>query len=1233
MYVGGWLDDSENWYYPKSSKITVEDKANFIIKSDFETGYLIYGDNNGFENPPRKKNIKISTGKHTISFKGVKDNSLTVQLYLLLYNSNNLENKIRFDLNQEINFQINTAQSFKIALRIEGKGKLEINNMFIKEIKEEPTLLKLDKENYKHFEVILPNNHNKDYQLAVNQLNSSNLFNFRNYGTVQYNQSIDWLDDHSKGRGYLRLLNGFVWLGDFTKAAKVSKSKSIVNRALSLIHDWIEKNPYPGPKKNMAWHDETSALRLLNWINFLFAAEEVTSHKDLRKLYLEIRKLVDIMLSEEFYAGKNNHGMFQSFALIVYANLFINENTNRVKNLAINRLKVYFEYIISEEGVHKEHTPLYHYIIASNLKKYGEILINIDKEFGEYLLQKYKSTLTYSKHIIKPNGYFPQIGDNENTKPIELGYKSLYKEKQFEFAITKGVHGVAPSINNIVFEKSGYAIFRNNWELKDEATYLLFNAAYHTSYHKHSDDLSFILYACGEDIFVDSGPFGYEYNNDFTKYGYSSFAHNTLIVDNNSLPRVDNNYDATKITSYELNKEQSEVTGVNKRYAGVVHERTIAYDNQEEIRIIDKVSSKNEHDYKLLFHLSSIIIPVIYGDKIYLYRDQVLIGIMEFTSDVKLDKQLIRGKKDNNFVQGWQFKKFGTKQQVYNISVLAKNVENLNIETKIKLFTKKSMINNYQFLPYNEFDNNEKQLNLCLKYADLLVDKSLYIPSRGIKPIYLDSKIYNWKEYPINDNSYKFRIHTLEGLEHLAKAFKKTGKVKYLNKGAEIFQSWVKNNSFVNYTLNKWSYYGQGTALRVLYLLEFLNEYESEFKLDSNFEKILYNFFVEHKSLLEAEAFYKFNDNHGMFQDVALISILLKYPSLDDQPGSSMQLAIKRLYKQINNTISADGVSKEHSPDYQLQIYNFLSKIISWLKSNKITIKEEIEQRIKKMPDFFAYLLKPDLTLPLFGDTTKAKLNLSSILNYDKYPMLAYVFSGGEEGLTPSKNKIFRESGYYVLRSTLNQFEQIYMAGIVNFNSKVHQHADNLSFELYAYGKDIIVDSGKFSYSRSKERSYMVSNLAHNTLLVNDKDMLLEQKYIGESDITSFSETNDGATVKMINNCFHSVSHVREIDFNDNGEIVLIDTIKSSLTNKYSLLFHISPEFNIKQITDHAAILESDDNSVEVEISQKSALCKLLVEDSFYSRTNYSVENNKLIRFDAISNDFEFKTSIIITKK
>lgn len=100
-------------------------------------------------------------------------------------------------------------------------------------------------------------------------------------------------------------------------------------------------------------------------------------------------------------------------------------------------------------------------------------------------------------------------------------------------------------------------------------------------------------------------------------YGYSSYAHNSLVVDNNSLASKENQdkkYSSVGISHFTAYPKCQFVSGYNKRCENVEHYRSILH-HGEETTVVDSIVSTDgkKHSYKLLYHLGSDIVPYFDG--------------------------------------------------------------------------------------------------------------------------------------------------------------------------------------------------------------------------------------------------------------------------------------------------------------------------------------------------------------------------------------------------------------------------------------------------------------------------------------------------------------------------------------------------------------------------------------------------------------------------------------------
>lgn len=498
-----------------------------------------------------------------------------------------------------------------------------------------------------------------NYSVVADKFLKDGSFNFPPYGYYQFGSNINWYN--SDNPSYLRLVHAHFILIDLVNAYKETNNEVYLDKGMELIKDWVNKNPFD--KTKMAWHDETTAERLMSWIYYFDAARKHLSDADIDFLLKNIQYHQDILSSDDFYTKNSNHGMYQDQALLVSSDyLSTLPGESKYRELCLQRLNDYFTNIYSKDGVHYENSPSYHILVSTSLKTFGDYLLKTTPKEGQSYIDLFNKTAKYSTFMLKPDGQQPQIGDAS----VGGVPSNLYDNQNYLYAATAGKMGVAPSETDAVFQDPGYAIFRDSWQLKDKATYLFFNAADKSNDHKHNDDLSLWLYS-GGDVITEAGPYGYTYDDPFTQYGYSSFAHNTLIVDDKGLSN-DTNFDGTKIVNYSLGLDVSSVTGINKRYKNVNQTRNIQFIKSKKTVIVsDNIDSKTNHKYQLLWHFAPDIQTVIQGNSVILSRNGTHIGTLNVASKSSLSLSLIKGQ--NSPVQGWYFQKYYQKTPTYVLTV------------------------------------------------------------------------------------------------------------------------------------------------------------------------------------------------------------------------------------------------------------------------------------------------------------------------------------------------------------------------------------------------------------------------------------------------------------------------------------------------------------------------------------------------------------------------------------
>lgn len=508
------------------------------------------------------------------------------------------------------------------------------------------------------------------------------------FGEFKLTEPNDWIDEKKYSRSYLRLINGMSFLIELRYAFIQTKKREYINKALELIKLWFDNNLFQSKYNTMAFHDETTALRLEHLLSFMINLEEFLYLEEIEYIKDRMRDTADLLSKEEFNTKNTNHGMFQNLALLKWSMFLSETKSQEYKKIAIERLHTYFEYVYTEEWISKEHAPIYHLLITSNLVKF----INILKLSDDYknkvveLEEKVKKAEEFIIYITRLDGKLPNISDTES-KYLKDIYVNLFNSEEYKFVKSYGAEGVEPKYLDKIFKKSGYGILKTGWSKSDAQ--VIFTAAYHGAYHKHTDDLSVIFYD-EEDILVEAGPNGYNYKDSFTKYAYSAYAHNNLVVIGKELPRVDGKYSEVKIDNHYICNEYSEVSGINSRYKGVEHKRKVKLIKETRVLEVEDIINSNDiNNYQINWHFSKHLDIRVDGDKVKILKGNEEIGILKIFSNSKFNLIKKYGV-NNNEIQGWQFPTMEHKEKITNISI---NIKGRNIKVFSQLILYKNIKN------------------------------------------------------------------------------------------------------------------------------------------------------------------------------------------------------------------------------------------------------------------------------------------------------------------------------------------------------------------------------------------------------------------------------------------------------------------------------------------------------------------------------------------------------------
>ncbi|MCI0547883.1 MAG: heparinase II/III family protein [Candidatus Rokubacteria bacterium] len=421
----------------------------------------------------------------------------------------------------------------------------------------------------------------------------------------------------------------------------------------------------------------------------------------------------------------------------------------------------------------------------------------------------------------------------------------------------------------------------------------------------------------------------------------------------------------------------------------------------------------------------------------------------------------------------------------------------------------------------------------------------------------------SWIRDPFGNRSSleRLRFHALEWVGELARAYRLTGEVAYLERAKELADRWIAECLDAEHSDNAWS--DHGTALRALVLIDLWHACRDHEPGASARLGRLLGAIVRHGEKLAPRGLYRAEHNHGVTQAYALLAIGLAFPALP-RAAAWAALGRARLEAQMADNVSVEGLHREHSPYYHFYVFRQFHYAHRLARAHGVHFSAEFTLRLQAMLAAGAHLLKPTGDLPALGDTGAASPVLVEPADLADWPGGAQAFrwsrSGGADG-TPAEtaSALFAGAGYAVLRSGWGQREPFaderWLILRLSTFATSHVHRDLLAFELCAYGADLVVDSGgPFGYRHPLRTAYFLATRAHSTVVVDD-----QSQEIGESVVRHWQRSPGHDGIVAEHRSYPGVLHRRAVILIRPDLFLVVDRLESDRRHRYAQLFHLAP--------------------------------------------------------------------------
>jgi hypothetical protein len=357
----------------------------------------------------------------------------------------------------------------------------------------------------------------------------------------------------------------------------------------------------------------------------------------------------------------------------------------------------------------------------------------------------------------------------------------------------------------------------------------------------------------------------------------------------------------------------------------------------------------------------------------------------------------------------------------------------------------------------------------------------------------------DWENACAGDRTWAYRLHAWEPLSEPLTAYSETGEARFLTWSLDLALDWVRQHP--RYDPNSpFAWYDMAVGMRAFRLAYLVAAGVQAGLLEPDTTAQLLASLRLHLRVLSLEENFSAHSNHGIYQAAGQLAASTRIPDLPESAAAAEQ-ATGRLRELVSHHFDEEGVHREHSPGYNLMVLRSLLR----LRSSGLIHDWNVLGTLDRAEETIAWFIAPVGGVPLVGDTDRLRRNVVDDPHFD-HPHARYAVTQGRDGEAPRSNfRAFAGAGYVAARdrwASGAEFERSsYLLQACGFHSRVHKHADDLSFVWYARGTDLLADAGRFGYYGRDDidpalrelgfnysdprRIYVESTRAHNCLEID----------------------------------------------------------------------------------------------------------------------------------------------------
>ncbi|HEY9850326.1 MAG TPA: alginate lyase family protein [Leptolyngbyaceae cyanobacterium] len=458
-------------------------------------------------------------------------------------------------------------------------------------------------------------------------------------------------------------------------------------------------------------------------------------------------------------------------------------------------------------------------------------------------------------------------------------------------------------------------------------------------------------------------------------------------------------------------------------------------------------------------------------------------------------------------------------------------------------------------------------IDLC---ANLIVQDLFTFQNVECHIVRFPNGLINWSyKGTKNDREWAWFLNRHYHLLYLFDAYQKTNILDYVQCISNHITDWIITNpSQINRHI--WAQWrGLEAAYRVInwssifYELQQVNEFTHATRI------LMLSSILDHAYYLRH--LHAWGANWLSREMNGLATVALYWPEFKNSQ-KWLNYANQIMFNSISKQVYPDGVQKELTSHYHwITLWDF-QKFYNLLKYFKKSVPDQFKNSLEKMWNYLAYSIRPS-GYGLLNNDSDLDLNLPHIkAHIDLYqrPDWQYITTHGEFGEKPpgEPSVVFPWAGHVIMRSGWDKDAHWAFFDVGPLGINYHIHKDKLHLSITAYGRDLLVDSGRYSYVRDKFWQYFRDSASHNVILIDGKGQKGDVKewrkpmtgnYTIGPEFDYAQGTFDGGFINIKGKATHS----RTVVYLRGKYWIVVDRITTDLPRQIQPLWHFHPNCTV----------------------------------------------------------------------